>query len=108
MAEDEQMTTTLAEALALALRLAPRERLQLIEQVASSVEREIEAVVPGDGQPEEHWGRSLARLLDEIGPIELKYREIEDPVEWVKHLRAEQRRQRLGDQNAEDRSDETE
>jgi hypothetical protein len=35
-------------------------------------------------------------LLDEIGPIEMKYPEIEDPVEWVKHLRAEQRRRRLG------------
>lgn len=45
----------------------------------------------------EHWGKSLNELLDEIGPIELKYPEIEDPVEWVKHLRAEERKKRLGD-----------
>jgi hypothetical protein len=46
--------------------------------------------------------------MDEIGPIELLYPEIEDPVEWVKHLRAEQRRRRLGDWGEEVPSDETE
>jgi hypothetical protein len=90
-------TPSLEEALMLALRLAPKERLQLIEQVASSVEREIEARPSDEEQVEEHWGKSLNRLLDEIGPIEMLYPEIEDPVEWVKHLRAEERRRRLGD-----------
>jgi hypothetical protein len=90
-------TPSLEEALTLALRLAPKERLQLIEQVASSVEREIEATPSHEEQVEEHWGKSLNRLLDEIGPIEMLYPEIEDPVEWVKHLRAEERRRRLGD-----------
>lgn len=90
------MNTTFEEALALALKLAPKERLQLIERVASSVEHEIETL-PGDiEQPEEHWGKSLNRLLDEIGPIEFLYPEIEDPVEWVKHLRSQKRQQRLG------------
>ena len=89
-------TPSLEEALTLALRLAPKERLQLIEQVASSVEREIEAAPSHEEQPEEHWGKSLNRLLDEIGPIEMLYPEIEDPVEWVKHLRAQERRRRLG------------
>jgi len=74
-------TTSLEEALALALKLAPKERLQLIERVASSVEREIEAVPSGEEQPEEHWGHNLLRLLDELGPIEMSYPEIEDPVE---------------------------
>lgn len=90
------MTPSLEEALALALKLAPKERLQLIERVASSVEREIESPPSTEEQPEEHWGKSLNRLMDEIGPIEMKYPEIEDPVEWVKHLRAENRRRRLG------------
>lgn len=80
-------TTSLEEALALALKLAPKERLQLIERVASSVEE----------QPEEHWGKSLNRLIDEIGPIEMKYPEIEDPVEWVKQIRRDERTKRLGD-----------
>jgi hypothetical protein len=101
-------TTSLEEALALALKLAPKERLQLIERVASSVEREIESPPSGEEQPEEHWGKSLNRLMDEIGPIEMKYPEIEDPVEWVKHLRAEERRRRLGDWGEEVHSDETE
>jgi hypothetical protein len=47
--------------------------------------------------PGEHWGKTLNRMMDEIGPIEMLYPEIEDPVEWVQHLRAEQRRRRLGD-----------
>ncbi|MCC6612986.1 MAG: hypothetical protein IT320_05875 [Anaerolineae bacterium] len=93
---------SLEEALALALKLAPKERLQLIEQVASSIEREI-AVVPSDeNQPEEHWGRNLLRLLDELGPIEMKYPEIEDPVEWVRQIRRDERKQRLGDLDEEE------
>ena len=88
---------SLEEALALALKLPPKERLQRIEQVASSAEREMEALVPEEEQSQEHWGRKLLSLLDELGPIEMKHPEIEDPVEWVKHLRAEERRRRLGD-----------
>lgn len=82
------MNTTLEEALALAPKLAPKERLQLIERVASSVEHEIETSPNVNEEPEEHWGKSLNRLLDEIGLIEFLYPEIEDPVEWVKNLRA--------------------
>jgi len=46
---------------------------------------------------DEHWGRNLVRLLDEIGPIELIHPEIEDAVEWVKTTRREARQRRLGD-----------
>lgn len=80
--------TSLEEALALALKLAPKERLKLIEQVTSSVEQDMESQSLPDEQPEEHWGKSLNRLLDELGPIDFLFPEIEDPVEWVKHLRA--------------------
>jgi len=92
-------TTSLEEALALALKLAPKERLQLIERVALSVEREIEtpASPPAQEQPEAHWGRNLLRLLDELGPIEMQYPEIEDPVEWVRQIRRDEGEQRLGD-----------
>ncbi len=76
----------LDEVLALALKLPTRQRLQLIEQIASSVEREIET--PSSG--EEHWGKNLLRLLDELKPIELSHPEIEDSVEWVKQIRQEQ------------------
>lgn len=90
-------TTLLNEALQLALKLSPKERIRLIEEVASSVEREIEAPSSGVEQSEQHWGRNLLRLLDELGPIEMKYPEIEDPVEWVKQIRRDEREQRLGD-----------
>ncbi len=83
-------STLLDEAFALALRLSPKERIQLIERVASSVEREIERTPPG----KEHWGQNLLRLLDELGPIEMVHPEIEDPVEWVKQVRREQEIQR--------------
>jgi hypothetical protein len=95
-------TPSLEAALALALKLAPKERLQLIERVASSVEREIEAVPSGEEQPQEHWGQNLLRLLDELGPIEFIHPEIEDPVEWVKQIRREQREKRLGDWGKEE------
>lgn len=94
-------TSRLNEALALALKLSPKERIQLIERIASSVEDEIESA-PSGQQPEEHWGRNLLRLLDELGPIEMKYPEIEDPVEWVKQIRRDERKQRLGDWGEEE------
>nr|PZN48527.1 MAG: hypothetical protein DIU68_21520 [Chloroflexota bacterium] len=93
---------SLEEALALALKLPPKERLQRIEQVASSAEREMEALVPEEEQSQEHWGRKLLSLLDELGPIEMKHPEIEDPVEWVRQIRREEREQRLGDWNEEE------
>jgi hypothetical protein len=95
-------TTSLEEALALALKLAPKERLQLIERVASSVERDIEAAAPDKPQPEGHWGQNLLRLLDELGPVDLIHPEIEDPVEWVKQIRREQDQKRLGDWGKEE------
>ncbi len=41
--------TQLDKALALALKLSPKERIRLIEQVASSVERDIESPAPREG-----------------------------------------------------------
>ncbi len=102
-------THHLEEALALALQLPPADRLRLVERVVVSVEQEIagpaSTIRPSE---DEHWGQSLNRLMDEIGPIETLYPEIEDPVEWVKHLRADQRRRRLGDWGKKDPSQETE
>jgi hypothetical protein len=93
--------TTLEEALALALRLAPKERLQLIERVASSVEHDIEDMPSAADQREAHWGRSLLQMLDEIGPIELNYPEIDDPVEWVRQIRRDEQKRRLGDEDSD-------
>lgn len=85
---------TIADILEQVKKLTSQERAELVEQLRAmqDASQPAEAV-----QAEEHWGRSLNQLLDEIGPIEMKYPEIEDPVEWVKHLRSESRRRRLDD-----------
>jgi uncharacterized protein YhaN len=85
--------TQLEEALELALKLAPKERLQLIEQLAVSLEQNVEV----QEDSEQHWGQNLQRVIDEIGIVELDYPEIEDSVEWVKHLRNMQDKKRLSD-----------
>jgi hypothetical protein len=84
-------TPSLEEALALALKLAPKERLQLIEQVASSVEREIEPPpsVEDTDQPltQAKTGAEIVAMLEAMEPIEFVDPHIEDPVEWVKTQR---------------------
>ncbi len=76
----------LDQAVALVLKLSPEERTQLIERVTSSLEHKTESPRPHD----EHWGKQLNGLLDELGPIELSHPEIDDPVEWVKKIRQDQ------------------
>ena len=80
-------TTLLDDTLALALKLSPKERIQLIERVASSVEREIESAPLHAEQPEEHWGQSLVNLIKSLDLSDWETMDIDDPVEWVKKLR---------------------
>jgi hypothetical protein len=80
-------TVSLDEVLALALKLAPKQRLQLIEQVASSVEREIEPV------SQAKTGAEIVAMLETIDPIEFVDADIEDPVEWVKAQRRKRENQ---------------
>lgn len=65
--------------------------------VKAAIDLLDEPQVTSSGESTEHWGQNLLRLLDEIGPIEMAYPEIEDPVEWVKTMRREERQRRLGD-----------
>ncbi len=74
--------------------LSHRERKELTKQLIDLLDA---PQVPQPSKTQEHWGEALSRLFEEVGPIELKYPEIEDPVEWVKRLRADERRRRLGD-----------
>ena len=83
-------TTLLDDTLALALKLSPKERIQLIERVASSVEREIEPAPVHIEQPEEPWGQSLVNLIKSLDLSEWEAMDIDDPVEWVKELRQKQ------------------
>ena len=80
----------LEQALTLSLKLSPKERIQLIERLASSVENEFDPAQISD----EHWGGNLLRLLDELEPIELVHPEIDDPVAWIKQIRQDQDTQR--------------
>jgi hypothetical protein len=83
---------TVAEVLKQARALSIEERKELVKQLIDTLTLWPERI---PDEPKEHWGKSLNRLSDEIGQIEMLYPEIEDPVEWTKHTRAEQRRRRL-------------
>lgn len=99
---------TITEILDQAKALSPQERKELAKLLIDTLDVATEQPRHKGDEPQEHWGKSLNKLMDEIGPIELLYPEIEDPVEWVKHLRAEERRRRLGDWGEENASDDTE
>ena len=74
--------------------LKPSERIELMKLLIHTPDLPLE---PTTLEPDQHWGKSLNRLFDQVGPIEMLHPEIEDPVEWVQHQRAEQRHQRLAD-----------
>ncbi len=69
--------TTIDDAFEVAMCLGIKDRLQLIGRIASSVEGEIEVSSIDEMQVMEHWGKSVNKLLDEVGPIELGYPEID-------------------------------
>lgn len=74
---------TVLEIMKQAKALSPQERKELVKLLVDS----LEVVHPSSNQPQAHWGQSLLRLLDELGPIEMANPEIEDPVEWVQEQR---------------------
>jgi hypothetical protein len=85
---------TVMDLLDKAKALSPQERKELAKLLIDTLD------VPSEQKPdksEEHWGKNLLHLLDELGPIDLIHPEIEDPVEWVKQIRREQRQKRPGD-----------
>lgn len=43
-----------------------------------------EAENPATSEP---WGQLVVRLLESLGPIEMTFPEIDDPVEWVRAIR---------------------
>ncbi len=88
---------TVAEILEQAKQLSPQQRHELVEQLQA-----MEILIPEAQTFQEHWGKNLLKLLDELEPIELIYPEIEDPVEWVKKIREEEQRKRLGDWGEEE------
>jgi nucleoside-triphosphatase THEP1 len=84
---------TVTEILEQVKKLSPKERDELLIQLQML---QTPPALEASSETSQHWGKNLIRLLDEIGPVEIKYSEIEDPVEWVKQLRRDERKQRLG------------
>jgi len=58
------MSPILQEALALALQLNPKERLQLVEQVVASVEYELNTDYPPTPQPK--TGAEIVAMLEQM------------------------------------------
>lgn len=83
---------SVAEILEQVKALSPAERKELAKQVIDLLDV---PPTPVPTENDEHWGQSLLRLLDELGPIETAHPEIEDPVEWVKTMRREELQRRL-------------
>ncbi len=92
---------TVAEILDQAKALSPQERKELAMRLIETLDVQPEPQSQS-AEPVGHWGKALNQLLDEIGPIELIHPEIEDPVEWVKQLRREERQRRLGNWGEEE------
>ncbi|MEP6989055.1 MAG: hypothetical protein ABI970_25860 [Chloroflexota bacterium] len=74
------MNTTLEEALALALKLAPKERKELTKLLIDTLDTD---------QPvtQAKTGAEIVTILETMEAIEFVDSDIEDPVEWVKAQR---------------------
>lgn len=84
-------TTQMEEALALALRLPPGERLRLVERVVASVGQEFADESRSDQTPaREHWGKHVVQLVKELDLTNWTGIDANDPVEWVRRAREDQ------------------
>lgn len=84
---------TVAEIMKQAQTLSPQERKELAMLLIDSLDVEK----PVTKEPQEHWGKSLNRLLDSFDMSDWENLDIDDPVAWVKKLRAEEQKRCLGD-----------
>jgi hypothetical protein len=85
------MMTTIDELYAQVNALPPDQRATLIARL-------LHDATPNDtGEKQLTWGQNIVRLIESMPPIEMTHPEIEDPVEWVKQIREDERRRRLGD-----------
>ena len=83
---------TVAELVEQAKSLSLIERKELIKLLVDTFEN---SEPTHSITTEKHWRQELNQLLDETDAIEMKYADIEDPVDWVNKLRDEQRKNRL-------------
>jgi hypothetical protein len=95
-------TATLADALNLALRLSPLDKVRLLEQVASTLERDLTVPSGGEATATEGWGQQLVALLDGLDLSDWDLAADVDPVDWVAQQRqaaVEQRNPGWGNQS---------
>jgi hypothetical protein len=88
----ERLSSPLNNILVQALELSARERLQLIERIAASVEGELPKARATE---EEHWGKSLNKFIKTLDLSEWK--EIDDPEVWLREQREKAYEQRLSE-----------
>jgi hypothetical protein len=85
------MMTTIDELYAQITALPPDQRATLIARL-------LHDATPDHASDNQlTWGQNIVRLIESMPPIEMTHPEIEDPVEWVKQIREDERRRRLGD-----------
>jgi hypothetical protein len=85
------MMTTIDELYAQVNALPPDQRATLIARL-------LHDATPDHASDKQlTWGQNIVRLIESMPPIEMTHPEIEDPVEWVKQIREDERRRRLGD-----------
>ena len=83
--------TTIDELYAQVNALPPDQRATLIARLLH------DSALDDAGDKQLTWGQNIVRLIESMPPIEMTHPEIEDPVEWVKQIREDERRRRLGD-----------
>jgi hypothetical protein len=85
------MMTTIDELYAQVNALPPDQRATLLARL-------LHDATPDHASDKQlTWGQNIVRLIESMPPIEMTHPEIEDPVEWVKQIREDERRRRLGD-----------
>ena len=84
---------TLIDIMKQAQTLSPQDRKELVKMLVDSLDIEN----PVSDEHQGHWGKNMLGMIEKVGPIDLIYPEIEDPVEWVSQIRRVQRLIRLDD-----------
>jgi hypothetical protein len=87
----------LDEAREIVMRLPVEDQLQLIEEMASALGRDVKALQPSKPALIEHWGKALNQFVDSLDMRDWEALDIDDPVEWLAQQREAERKQRLGD-----------
>ena len=84
---------TVTEIMKQAQVLSQQERKELVKLLVDFLDEERST----PGEPNEHWGQTLNRLLDSLDMSDWENLDVEDSVEWVKKQREAEQKHRLDD-----------